>query len=449
MPIIEITNNLRVTQVTAKQKQLIASHLTLSNPQYASAVRHGRSCWNIPKELSFYYQQGDDMLAPRGCFGSLWYFLGKPTFKDRTLVLPEVPLFFTGILRPYQKSAVQQMLSKQQGVLQATTGSGKTIMALDIIATRKQPTLVLVHNKELLAQWQERSKEFLKVQAGQIGAGKFQIQPLTIGIVNTVKKHLEELVPLFGQIVVDECHRCPSTMFTECVDAFPARFRLGLSATPFRRDGLTKVIGFYIGPKVHEINPAHLQNIGAVMRPQVIIRPTKFWDHRGQGDFYQELLTSLTENLARNQMIVADLVREAGQEQGTILVVSDRISHLEALKSLLPFGFTMDILTGQTPKKQREEIVHRVRFGQVKILGSTIQLIGEGFDCPGLTSLFMVTPIRFSGRLLQVVGRILRPQDGKTPRLFDYVDHTIPVLQASAKSRAKIYADQGYLQGEA
>ena len=98
----------------------------------------------------------------------------------------------------------------------------------------------------------------------------------------------------------------------------------------------------------------------------------------------------------------------------------------------------MVLLTGATPKRQREAIVERLASGDVRVLGSTVQLIGEGFDAPGLSSLFLATPIKFSGRVLQVVGRVLRPKDGKTPRIYDYQDNQVGVLRASAKARQRV-----------
>ncbi len=74
----------------------------------------------------------------------------------------------------------------------------------------------------------------------------------------------------------------------------------------------------------------------------------------------------------------------------------------------------------------------------MKVLVATLQLIGEGFDCPGLSNLFLTTPITFEGRLLQVIGRIMRPAEGKQPRVYDYVDEAVSVLKRSAAGRKKI-----------
>ncbi|NOX79975.1 MAG: ATP-dependent helicase, partial [Deltaproteobacteria bacterium] len=73
------------------------------------------------------------------------------------------------------------------------------------------------------------------------------------------------------------------------------------------------------------------------------------------------------------------------------------------------------------------------------VLIATLQLIGEGFDCPGLSTLVLATPIKFEGRLLQVVGRVMRPADGKTARVIDYIDGNIPILRRSAAARRQVF----------
>jgi superfamily II DNA or RNA helicase len=228
-------------------------------------------------------------------------------------------------------------------------------------------------------------------------------------------------------------------MFTEAVNAFPAKYRLGLSATPYRRDGLTQVIHFHVGPLVHEVDPAHLRQIGAILRPEIVTRRTQFTFDRDPSLYYQDMIQDLTRDSTRNSLIAADVIRDMTRNAGTSLVVSDRVAHLKALSDCLhAAGVQMELLTGQTPRKQRETIVERVRAGEVDVLGSTLSLIGEGFDAPGLSSLFLATPIKFGGRLVQVVGRVLRPQSGKNPIGYDYID-PVSVLQASAKTRQREY----------
>jgi superfamily II DNA or RNA helicase len=360
----------------------------------------------------------------------------KPKIEDRRRLLQPIDIMFQGKLRGYQIQAVHEVIKRDFGVLDAATGSGKTVMALAVIAERRQPTLVLVHSKELLNQWADRIRSFLGVEPGLIGDGKYDVQPVTVGIVNTVKKHLDSLPEHFGHIVVDEAHRTPATMFTEAVQAFDSKYMLGLTATPYRRDGLTKLIYITLGDRVHSVDKDLLRVTGAVMSPEIIRRETAF--RYNYNDDYTRMISNLTQDQDRNRQIAADVIRQVRSRAGTALVVSDRVAHCEALEELIrAAGPRIQVLTGQCSKAAREAIVNAVQAGETDVLISTVQLLGEGFDCSGLSSLFLATPIKFKGRVLQVVGRILRPQDGKRPVVYDYVDRRVGVLKAQSKSRAR------------
>jgi superfamily II DNA or RNA helicase len=150
------------------------------------------------------------------------------------------------------------------------------------------------------------------------------------------------------------------------------------------------------------------------------------------------MLTALVEDPGRNQLIAGDVLNISGQRDETCLVVSDRVAHCETLAGILETqGLRVEVLTGQISRAERERIVADVQAGKVDVLCSTVQLLGEGFDCKGLSSLFLATPIKFKGRLLQVIGRILRPADGKQPKVYDYQDKKVGVLCAQAKTRGK------------
>ena len=427
-----------------KIEQQIKQALTMKNPAYADAKKHGRWLGKIPKVLTFYEEldSGFGISFPRGFMGRALEITGRSlAFIDNRQTLPEFDFKFIGDLRPYQDQALQSVLGKSFGVLEALMGSGKTVIALAAIAARRQPTLVLVHNKELLYQWRDRIATFLGIDAGLVGDGQFTIQPVTVAIINSAKKHLDGLPAFFGQVVVDECHRTPATMFSGVVQAFDCQYMLGLSATPYRRDRLTSLIYWFVGSLSHTIDPKKLQDAGAVLIPDIHTRETEFG--------YQKLMDAIVKDEDRNNLIIRDVAREI-REPGTILIVSDRVEHCETLAGILAGripGPKIEILTGQLKTKDRISLVEDIRDGKVKIVIATIQLIGEGFDCPGLSSLFLATPIKFSGRLIQVVGRILRPEDGKKPRVYDYCDPVGP-LYASAKSREKTYREMGWIEAK-
>jgi len=426
-------------------EQEIKEKLTIDNPQYIAARRYGRWIGKRLKPTLHYYEQVVEGLRfPRGFSNQAVLLcrqhLGEdPVIVDNRRLLPEHDFSFHASLRPYQEYAVRTICSRSFGVLEAGTGSGKTVMALAVVCRRRQPTLVIVHTKELLYQWRERAREFLGVEAGLVGDGQFDLRELTIAIVNTARKRTAEMVPHFGQLIVDECHRVPAALFTDVVSCFDCHFLLGLSATAFRSDeGMTRLIYYFMGDRIHTVDQMHLKVTGAVLRPKIIRRLTDF-SYRYRGD-YQALISALAKHEGRNRQIIDDVVRAVQQDpDGTALVVSDRLSHCQVFHRLLQlYGVEVSLLTGQTPPDQRAEIVSRVRDGRVQVLVATLQLISEGFDCPGLSSLFLTTPITFEGRLLQVIGRILRPAENKSPCVYDYVDEDVTALRRSAAARQKI-----------
>ena len=162
---------------------------------------------------------------------------------------------------------------------------------------------------------------------------------------------------------------------------------------------------------------------------------------------YTHVLSELTEDADRNQLIATDVIREATNGGGICLVLTDRKEHCNALAAIIsPCGIETAILTGEVSNGSRKTIVERLNSGGVKVLIATGQLIGEGFDCKELSTLFLATPIKFDGRLTQYLGRVLRPALGKDKaKIYDYADSAVPVLAASARARQRVYRGVGRL----
>lgn len=244
-----------------------------------------------------------------------------------------------------------------------------------------------------------------------------------------------------GYLIVDECHRTPSRTFTEAVTAFDSKYMLGLSATPWRRDGLSRLIYWHLGDVVHEIKSEELIETGDILPAEVVIKETDFNTLLDPSEEYSRMLSELTKDGKRNLQIVQDIISEANNGGGICLVLSDRKAHCETFKALLSgHGVKAELLTGEVSNKDREAIVDRLNNGHIKVLIATGQLIGEGFDCKGLSTLFLTTPIKFSGRVIQYLGRVLRPAPGKDKaKVYDYIDHRVGVLRAAAKARQRVY----------
>jgi superfamily II DNA or RNA helicase len=427
----------------------VKERLSFPNPAFLEAERLGFSTWNISPEIRGYRMVGDAMIVPRGFAAQLVAILRRAGVEYRLAdwrrTLPPVDFTFQGELHDFQAEAVDVLSSRDFGVLEAPTGSGKTVMALATIARRRQPALVVVHTKELLEQWVSRTETFMGIPAREveiIGGGKMKVgEKITVALVQSLYKCAGEVAPHIGHLVVDECHRAPARTFTEAITAFDCRYMLGLSATPWRRDKLSRLIYWHLGDKVHEVDKPALVDAGHVLQAEVVWRETCFTPTCDPSEEYSRVLSELAMDANRNALIAADVAREARDGGGVCLVLTDRKAHCEALQELLAErGITAEILTGDLGDRERARVVEDLNAGRVRVLVATGQLIGEGFDCRELSTLFLTSPIKFNGRLLQYLGRVLRPAPGKArAKVVDFLDVNVGVLMAAAKSRQRVY----------
>jgi superfamily II DNA or RNA helicase len=448
---IFIKNNIKLSNIPLELRQILVRRLTIPNPKWIENNRMGRWNGKTPENLCFYRETNDDgLILPRGFARQLILLCRKKgvdyEIDDNRRSLSPVEFNFTGRLKSFQQTAVDTMLKKDFGTLNAPTGAGKTVMALYMIARRKQPALVLVHTKNLAFQWVDRIENFLNIPAdkiGFIGGGKQSIgKEITVALVQSIYKRTDAVIPCIGHLIVDECHRTPSRTFTEAVSAFDSKYALGLSATLFRRDKLSKLIFWHLGDTHHQVDKSRLIENGDILSAEVIIRKTEFKPFYDPAREYTKMISELVSDDQRNRLIASDVAEEVRRGKGVCLILSDRKNHCETLQALLRYKFKIfsELLTGDIGNTRRLEIMGRLNRGEIKVLVATGQLIGEGFDCKNLSTLFLATPVRFSGRVIQYLGRILRPAPGKEKaRVFDYVDIHVDVLKAAAHARQGVY----------
>jgi len=446
MQIVDTGSHIEVHGGTDAMRKALCKRFTLPNPKYIGAVRAGKTPIGIPKTLEFYEQRGDGLRFPAAALPTIRECFPRTGFAvdwRPPLALPSTNLRFHGQLRLYQLAAVYDAVGGRHAVVEAPTGSGKTVIGLAAIAERRQPALVVVHSKLLLEQWRAACHRFLAVTPAIIGGGLNIWEPgadLTIALINSLAKVVTEVAPHVGNLVVDECHRCPSPMYRETLAQIAAPYRLGLSATPWRRDGLTDVIRWQLG-EIVKVDRAALVTSGAILPAQIEQRYTEFTTYLNAAEHYSAVIDELARDLDRNMVIVGDALDIA--QGGLTLCLTDRQSHCETLAeeinrvSLYPIAYARH--GGQRVRAVRA-FDDAMAAGRVHIMCATTQLVGEGFDLPELSAVLLCSPIKWKGKLLQAIGRALRPSDGQTHgRVLDYVDHHVPVLLASARTRQRAY----------
>lgn len=451
---ISISNCIRIplAQIGEEALEDLKARLTFPNPAYREAVGRLRAQgkfdakpYGVPERIFGWGQMKAELIVPRGCAGEIIDLLEPDKVVDRTRRLSEVKFGFDGLLKPAQVPAVEAVLARRFGTLSSPTGSGKTVMGLWCIAQRKQPALVVVHTAALMKQWVERATHFLGIperEIGIIGQGQSMVgKRLTIALVQTLRKCAAEVAPKIGHLVVDECHHVPAAIFRECVAPFDCAYMLGLSATHKRRDGLTQLIYWHVGPLVYEVGREALIRAGDIVHVEPVIRETAFEPSPAIDPVWQRaaLMKELTEDVSRNIQIAKDIQSES--EMGSCIVLTDRKAHAEELVRMLGgLQVSAEVCHGGVPRPEQEAMIRAMNDGRLRVLVATGQLLGEGFDCKRLTALFLATPIKFSGRLIQYLGRVARSSDGKAgARVYDYHDVHVDVLMKAARERLRTY----------
>ncbi len=430
-------------------------HLSsISNPTFHEKERLRFSTWDTPRFIRCYREDLDWLSIPRGLIDPVARLIenvgSELDLSDNRTNCKEIEFRFDGTLRPHQQSAFDATKSHDLGVVVAPPGSGKTVLACALIAHHRQPTLVLVDRKPLLDQWRERLAEFLGLgsdRVGSIGGGANDPSGVVdVAMIQSVARldHPADLFADYGIVVVDECHHLPAVSFESTVRHAPTRRWLGLTATPYRRDGLEGIIALQCGPTRHEIRPSDIGDTALVQR-HLVVHPTTFETDDDLG--IQAIFGELTDDEARTRQICAD-VHAAVADGRTCLVLTQRTAHIDAIvERLAQLGTQAHVLRGGLGKQARESVTQAIADddGSGIAVVATGSYIGEGFDWPQLDTLFLAFPIAFKGRVVQYVGRLLRTHVGKLDvELHDYVDDRVPVLARMHDKRLRPYATLGF-----
>ncbi|HFP5524601.1 TPA: DEAD/DEAH box helicase family protein [Escherichia coli] len=423
------------------------------NPEFYKAQAMRMSVWNKPRVIGCAENYPQHIALPRGCLDSALSFLRYNNIAaeliDKRFAGTECNAVFTGNLRAEQEEAVSALLRYDTGVLCAPTAFGKTVTAAAVIARRKVNTLILVHRTELLKQWQERLAVFLQVgdSIGIIGGGKHKpCGNIDIAVVQSISRHgeVEPLVRNYGQIIVDECHHIGAVSFSAILKETNARYLLGLTATPIRRDGLHPIIFMYCGAIRHTAaRPKEsLHNL------EVLTRSRFTSGHLPSDARIQDIFREIALDHDRTVAIAEEAMKAFGQGR-KVLVLTERTDHLDDIASVMnTLKLSPFVLHSRLSKKKRTMLISGLNAlppDSPRILLSTGRLIGEGFDHPPLDTLILAMPVSWKGTLQQYAGRLHREHTGKSDvRIIDFVDTAYPVLLRMWDKRQRGYKAMGY-----
>ncbi|MDQ6725965.1 MAG: restriction endonuclease subunit R, partial [Actinomycetota bacterium] len=238
--------------------------------------------------------------------------------------------------------------------------------------------------------------------------------------------------------------------FEACVRTADSRRWLGLTATPYRRDGLEAIIALQCGPTRHEITAKQAAGASLVRR-DLVVHETQAEAPAGDASI-QTLFSALVDDERRTDQICKD-IHDAVQAGRTCLVLTQRTDHIGAIVARLAvLGDAALVLRGGLGKKARAAVAEAITSrseGTGIVVVATGSYLGEGFDWPELDTLFLAFPVAFKGRVVQYVGRLLRTHDDKhNVELHDYVDARIPVLERMHLKRLPAYSTLGFDVGK-
>jgi superfamily II DNA or RNA helicase len=446
-------------QRSAMPPALLSSlkHLaSLHNPDFYEKERLRFSTWNTPRFIRSYAETLDSILLPRGLVArasAIVHEVGSRLDVEQGCAQPEpITVSMTAVLTPEQESAADTLADHDHGVLVAPPGSGKTVIACALIARHAVPTLVIVDRKPLVEQWRDRLVTHLDVtpkEVGQLTGGKKRAKGLIdLAMAQSLARmdDLAEITAGYGLVIVDECHHVPAVTFERCVRRIPVRRWIGLTATPYRRDGLEGLITMYCGPIRHRISGAEPLSLPHDLL--LTTHPTSFSVPENEDFGIQDIFRALVGDTERTEMI-CDGVQEAVGAGRNCLVLTQWTEHIDQLRSsLLSRGMNPLVLKGGMGKKARTavlgELQQQSECGGALLL-ATGSFLGEGFDFPPLDTLFLAFPIAFKGRVVQYVGRVLRPVAGKdSVEVHDYVDEFVPVLARMHRKRLPGFTSLGF-----
>lgn len=453
-----LSNKVIIEDPTPEMLAYCKSTLSFPNPDYLKKEAMGKWTGNTQREIVLYERASNRLYIPFGeCKAIYKRFKNDITRVDVRICPIRAREYDSRInLYDYQENAVEAVLRAKNGILVAPCGSGKTQMGLEAVARIGGKTLWLTHTTDLLTQSMNRAKQCFGLPASEYGtitAGKVNVgNTLTFATVQTASNiDLSQYRDEWDCVVVDECHKAVGSptrmmMFYKVLSALSARFKLGLTATPYRADGLERCMFALLGDIIHEVPqsavagntvPVRVKFVDTGYKPDV----EKITDGDGTLN-YAKLISDITENKDRNAVIVGEIQRAA--QNGAVLVLSDRLQHLDVMEKRLCAVFSyrtarLGIASTKAEKERRARILTDLNNGLLNVVFATYKLAKEGLDVPNLRTVVLACPVKDKTTVIQSAGRVARKADGKEyGTVIDFSDN-FGLLHGYEKKRRGYY----------
>ncbi len=441
----------------ARTQERIEKALSFGNPAFFRAIGSDRRTDGIPERIETARRLHDGIALPRGAIDIVKKIAAEDSirlaFDDRRCrgvrAATGAPAYTP---RGYQCVALRAILRATQGLVIVPCGGGKTTIGASAIHAIGRNAIVLVHTEDLHDQWIDVLDEKLGIRAGTVMGSKWKpdLEGVTVASVPKLVRMLmsadpvkvsaaEDLLASIGVCILDEAHHAPADTFQVVLRACKARIRIGLTATPTRDDGLTRLVHWSFGNTVFEISVDDLVEQGYLVRPHLEVYETNFQcDLKGGREERRKTLEkALMENDERVNEIAQLAARESWRDKVTLVLANRKEYALKLSREMWNRGAEASVITGDSLKSVRKTMMRNFRAGRVPLLIAT-SIADEGLDCPSLSRIILAWPEAPRSRTIQRIGRLMRPYK-ETPVFVDVVDCRVTELVRGHEERRKVY----------
>ncbi len=443
---------LRTKNIPPVLRKRIYEKLVFVNPDFQRRHRNGEMLGSVSSHIKCLHENHQHLFIPRGFFYQLTGLCKRYGIRYR--VLDNRPKFeiikmeFHGELKDYQKVALHEILRKDFGILVGGPKTGKKVITLKYVSHRSVPTLIIAPHASDIKDWERKVRIFLQIgdeRLGMIGDRQCKIgDEITVAHTSAIARKIKSVRNRFGLVIIDDCNYCPSRFFNSVVSQFNSLYTLGLANSTTRKDGLGRLMYFYVGDIIHTIDKEKVLEDRSLVKAEVKVRETPFhFPYSSQRDF-PALMESLMQDQERLQLIASDIKREMENGSTPILVLSGGSLQSQNLSEiLLPNGIKFQMVDVKATPEELKSVEANFNNGHIPLLLAPLDLISECFMPTNVKVLFLITPVYFKGELAEFLKSLNTGDPRSRIKIYDYVDTQVGILKNYFRIRSYSYGMKG------